>query len=154
MDSATVLYTLIFSGIIIGAITFMLFFPNSVDPTFKYVISGIMLAALVSAYLMIPKFFIANRTIYIKNFFVTIKVPATEIAGIERFEKVGFNIRTFGVSGLFGYFGYFNGNDVWYVTNIKKKIKIILKGGKIIMISPEDSTAFLTAVGAQISGES
>lgn len=54
-----------------------------------------------------------------------------------------FNIRTFGVGGLFGYFGYFNGNDVWYVTNVDKKIQIKMKSGKTYMISPENTEDLL-----------
>ena len=78
--------------------------------------------------------------------FVNIKIPVENIEKIERFEKIGFNFRTFGVGGLFGYFGYFNSNDVWYVTNIKKKVKITMKSGKIYMISPENPDDFLNTI--------
>lgn len=154
MDRATMIYTIIFGAFSAGAIAFLAYTATVEDQAVKWIVTALLLAAAISAYLMIPKLEITNQTIYIKNFFVTIKIPVADIAEIEKYERIGFNVRTFGVGGLFGYFGYFNGNDVWYVTNIKKKIKIKLKSGKVIMISPEDPAVFLTTVRSLIPGES
>ena len=82
-----------------------------------------------------------DYTLY-SNIGASVKYVNKKIIEISKYEKIGFNFRTFGVGGLFGYFGYFNGNDVWYVTNIKKKIKISLTG-KVYMISPENPECFL-----------
>ena len=84
-----------------------------------------------------------RRRIFIKNNFVNFKIKREEIAELDIITGKKFNIRTFGVGGLFGYFGYFNGNDVWYVTNLNKKIQITMKSGKIYMISPENTENFL-----------
>ena len=69
-----------------------------------------------------------------------------EIETFGTLDKIGLNLRTAGVGGLFGYFGYFNGKDVWYVTNTKKKVKMILNSGKVYMISPENPDDFVKEV--------
>ena len=96
--------------------------------------------------MMIPQLFLNDKTIVIKNNFVNIKIPFDDINTIEENPKIGLNIRTMGVGGLFGHFGYFNGNDVWYVTNIHNKVKITMKSGKIYMISPENPEEFIKKV--------
>lgn len=148
MDSLTRILSFVFGGICVGEILKLLFFRKS-EETFMWVTIAILFAALLSSYLMIPKIFVDKEIISIKNTFVNIKIPVADIHTVEKYEKIGFNIRTFGVGGLFGYFGYFNGNDVWYVTNIRKKIKIIMKSGKIYMISPENPDEFISEIQKQ-----
>jgi len=145
MDSMTKILSFIFGGICVGAIVMLLYFRKSGEP-YMWITMVILSAALVSSYLMIPKIFLNDEIINIKNIFVNIKIPVADIHTIEKYERIGFNIRTFGVGGLFGYFGYFNGNDVWYVTNIRKKIRITMKSGKIYMISPENPEEFISEI--------
>ena len=78
---------------------------------------------------------------------MNIKIPFGDINTIEKNPKIGLNIRTMGVGGVFGHFGIFNGNDVWYVTNIHNKSKNNeTKTGKIYMISPENPEEFIKIV--------
>ena len=111
-----------------------------------FMVSLIMALAFITSYMMIPQLFLNDKTIVIKNNFVNIKIPLDDINTIEENPKIGLNIRTMGVGGLFGHFGYFNGNDVWYVTNINNKVKITMKSGKIYMISPENPEEFIKKV--------
>lgn len=111
-----------------------------------FMVSLIMALAFITSYMMIPQLFLNDKTIVIKNNFVNIKIPFDDINTIEENPKIGLNIRTMGVGGLFGHFGYFNGNDVWYVTNIYNKVKITMKSGKIYMISPENPEEFIKKV--------
>ena len=111
-----------------------------------FMVSLIMALAFITSYMMIPQLFLNDKTIVIKNNFVNIKIPFGDINTIEENPKIGLNIRTMGVGGLFGHFGYFNGNDVWYVTNINNKVKITMKSGKIYMISPENPEEFIKKV--------
>lgn len=111
-----------------------------------FMVSLIMALAFITSYMMIPQLFLNDKTIVIKNNFVNIKIPFDDINTIEENPKIGLNIRTMGVGGLFGHFGYFNGNDVWYVTNINNKVKIEMKSGKIYMISPENPEEFIKKV--------
>ena len=111
-----------------------------------FMVSLIMALAFITSYMMIPQLFLNDKTIVIKNNFVNIKIPFGDINTIEENPKIGLNIRTMGVGGLFGHFGYFNGNDVWYVTNINNKVKITMKSGKIYMISPENPEEFIKIV--------
>lgn len=147
MDLQTKIFTLIFGGIslVFPFLIFFVFKDAEMPLIAKIIVSTVLLTALVSSYLLIPKISLGNGNIYIKNYFVTIKIPIQELVGIKLYERVGMNFRTFGVGGVFGYFGYFNGNDVWYVTNIHKKIKI-QTSKKLYMISPENPEEFLKEV--------
>ena len=111
-----------------------------------FMVSLIMALAFITSYMMIPQLFLNDKTIVIKNNFVNIKIPFGDINTIEENPKIGLNIRTMGVGGLFGHFGYFNGNDVWYVTNVYHKVKIETKTGNIYMISPENPEEFIKIV--------
>lgn len=151
MDRTTMFFTLLFSAICIGVIFLLLFVKKEGENRnviwFPIIIVS---AALISSYLMIPKIFLESRAIRIKNSFVNFEIPFSEIKSIEKFTKKKINLRTFGVGGLFGYFGYFNGNDVWYVTNMKKKIKITMTSGKIYMLSPENLDDFVQRIQPEI----
>ena len=105
-----------------------------------------MSLAFITSYMMIPQLFIDQKIIIVKNSFVNIKIPFQDIQHIEACPNIGLNIRTLGVGGVFGHFGYYNGNDVWYVTNVYHKVKIETKTGKIYMISPENTEEFIKIV--------
>lgn len=111
-----------------------------------FMVSLIMALAFITSYMMIPQLFVDQKVIIIKNNFVNIKIPLQDIKNIEASPNIGLNIRTLGVGGVFGHFGYYNGNDVWYVTNIHNKVKITMKSGKIYMISPENPEEFIKKV--------
>lgn len=149
MDRSTIILSLLVGAIAVGSIAMLLFAHPDGDRWIILLTVVILLGAVVSSYLMIPKLSVDAETISITNNFVKIRIPVAEIEKVERFNRIGFNIRTFGVGGLFGYFGYFNGNDVWYVTNIKKKVKITMKSGKIYMISPENPDQFIDELKVQ-----
>ena len=116
-----------------------------------FMVSLIMALAFITSYMMIPQLFLNDKTIVIKNNFVNIKIPFQYIKNIEASPNIGLNIRTLGVGGVFGHFGYYNGNDVWYVTNVYHKVKIETKTGKIYMISPENTEEFVTKIKSGIS---
>lgn len=111
-----------------------------------FMVSLIMALAFITSYMMIPQLFLNDKTIVIKNNFVNIKIPFQDIQNIEACPNIGLNIRTLGVGGIFGHFGYYNGNDVWYVTNVYHKVKIETKTGKVYMISPENPEEFIKIV--------
>lgn len=149
MDRSTLMITIVFVVLIIGLIA-SLIFGRSIDSSIRWIIIIILMAALISSFLMIPKVSINGEIVHIKNAFVNINIPEREISTVKRYKRIGFNLRIFGVGGLFGYFGYFNGGEIWYVTNIKKKVKITTRSGKIYIISPEDPDGFLEAVNNRI----
>jgi hypothetical protein len=146
MDRATLLYTLLFALICSATIILPLIFLEEEETGFLWIPAVVLVAAPTLSYLLIPKLAVGDGKVIIKNTFANISVPVVSITDVERYDKVGFNIRSFGVGGLFGYFGYFNGNDVWYVTNIKRKVKITVKTGKVYMVSPENPDAFVAEI--------
>ncbi len=107
----------------------------------------LMYGAIFIAYGMVPKrIAVSINQILVKNMFGSVLIDIAAIESFGKIQKIGLNLRTFGVGDLFGYFGYFNGGDVWYVTNTHKKVKIKLKSGKTYMISPENPDAFVEEV--------
>ena len=133
MDKWTLFYTILYIFFSIGMVIFMFETEESKFPLI--LVGSILSGAFIFAYFMIPKISLSENAIHVKNAFVNFKISIQDIGQIEKVEKLGLNIRTFGAGGVFGYFGYFNGNDVWYVTNIYKKVKITMKSGKIYMLS-------------------
>lgn len=146
MDRTTILYSLLFVLICSGAVILLLSTDGDKQRALAVVTAVILVAAPIAAYLMIPRLAINDGKVVIKNTFVSISLPVVSMTNVERYTKVGFNMRIFGVGGVFGYFGYFNSNEVWYVTNIRRKVKITMKTGKIYMISPDNPDAFLTEI--------
>lgn len=144
MDKWTLFYTILYIFFSIGMVIYMF---NTDAPKFALITLGSILSgAFIFAYFMVPKINLSENAIHVKNAFVNFKISIQDISYVEKVEKLGLNIRTFGAGGIFGYFGYFNGNDVWYVTNIYKKVKITMKSGKIYMLSPENTEDFIQQI--------
>lgn len=112
----------------------------------------LMYGVIFISYGFIPKrIAVSQDQILVKNLYGSIVININEIETFNEIEKTGLNIRTAGVGGLFGYFGYFNGKGVWYVTNRNKKVKMILKSGKVYMISPENQDDFVKEIAQKKS---
>ncbi len=146
MDETTNMITVI-------VLLFLLLFPISSfffeppKPAISIISFVLMYGVIFISYGFIPKrIAVSTDQILIKNLFGSVVINIKEIETFGTLEKIGLNLRTAGVGGLFGYFGYFNGKDVWYVTNTKKKVQIILQSGKVYMISPENPDDFVKAV--------
>lgn len=146
MDRTTMIITIV-------VLLFLLLFPfstflfNEPEPVFLVTSFVLMYSAIFIAYGFIPKrIALSYDQVLIKNLFGSVLINIKEIEKTVKIEKAGFNLRTFGIGGLFGYFGYFNGKDMWYVTNTLKKVKVILKSGKVYMISPENPADFINEV--------
>ena len=146
MDETTKMITII-------VLLFLILFPISSfffeppKPAISIVSFVLMYGVIFISYGFIPKrIAVSTDQILIKNLFGSVVINIKEIETLGTLEKIGLNLRTAGVGGLFGYFGYFNGKDVWYVTNTKKKVKMILNSGKVYMISPENPDDFVKEV--------
>ncbi|WP_373797484.1 PH domain-containing protein [Kaistella sp.] len=146
MDETTKMITII-------VLLFLILFPISSfffeppKPAISIVSFVLMYGVIFISYGFIPKrIAVSTDQILIKNLFGSVVINIKEIETFGTLDKIGLNLRTAGVGGLFGYFGYFNGKDVWYVTNTKKKVKMILNSGKVYMISPENPDDFVKEV--------
>ncbi|WP_234110639.1 PH domain-containing protein [Chryseobacterium sp. R2A-55] len=148
MDKIMLMMTFFFGGICI-AVIFTAVYQIWIGEYFTIFPGILVLAALITSYLLIPKISVNQGEIRVKNSFVDFPIRFSEVAEITRIEKLRFVIRTFGVGGLFGNFGYFNGNDVWYVTNRRKKVQIKMKSGKVYMLSPENPDEFINYIQTQ-----
>lgn len=149
MDKRTGLMTTFF--VVFAVAVPFIMFKTGAPRVALFLVSLIMSLAFITSYMMIPKLFIEQNTIIVKNNFVNIKIPFQDIKKIEVNPNIELNIRTLGVGGVFGHFGYYNGNDVWYVTNVFHKVKIETKTGKIYMVSPENPEEFVTKIESGVS---
>lgn len=146
MDETTKMITII-------VLLFLILFPISSfffeppKPVISIISFVLMYGVIFISYGFIPKrIAVSTDQILVKNLFGPVVINIKEIETVGTLEKTGLNLRTAGVGGLFGYFGYFNGKDIWYVTNTKKKVKMVLKSGKVYMISPENPDEFVKEV--------
>ena len=146
MDETTKMITIIvLLFLILSPISSFFFEPPK--PAISIVSFALMYGVIFISYGFIPKrIAVSTDQILIKNLFGSVVINIKEIETFGTLDKIGLNLRTAGVGGLFGYFGYFNGKDVWYVTNTKKKVKMILQSGKVYMISPENPDDFVKEV--------
>ena len=144
LDGWTRFYTIIY---VIFTMAILLFMARSNAPGVSIlVLSIILLGAFLVSFLMVPKISVENKEITIKNTFTKISIPVQNIKIIKPNHRIGLNFRSFGVGGIFGFFGYFNWREVWYVTNIYKKVKIVMKTGKVYMISVENPEEFVPEI--------
>ena len=71
-------------------------------------------------------------------------------AALTQKDELGLGLRTFGSGGVFGYLGKFwfskAKSITMYVTDRSRMILITLESGKKIMISPDESVAFLNTL--------
>ena len=146
MDETTKMITII-------VLLFLILFPISSfffeppKPAISIISFVLMYGVIFISYGFIPKrIAVSTDQILIKNLYGSIIINIKEIETFGTLEKTGVNLRTAGNGGLFGNFGYFNGKDVWYVTNTKKKVKMVLHSGKVYMISPENPDDFVKEV--------
>ena len=88
---------------------------------------------------------------------VTIQLSDIAMARPLDASEVKGSLRTFGNGGLFGYFGKFYnsqfGHMTWYCTQRKNYVLLEKRDGKSIVLSPDDPTAFLRELKAQMPGE-
>lgn len=150
MDKKTKLLTIIF-------VVFFLIFPvftfflKPINTAVSIFILILLYGIIFLAFANKPqKIILTPDNLQIKTILNKEKINFNTVNKVEKYLKIKFNIRTFGIGGLFGYFGYFNGNDIWYVTNINKKVKITLKNGQIYMISPENPDEFLSQINYKL----
>lgn len=151
MDKRTAILTaVLLPFLLIFPICTFFFKPQKITVSIFVLI--LLYVVIFIAYAYRPQKIILNETkLQIKTLLKSKTIELNAIKTVEKFTIIKFNLRTFGIGGLFGYFGYFNGNDIWYVTNLNKKVKITLKSGQIYMISPEKPEEFLNKINTNLN---
>ena len=144
MDSSMWIFTLLFIVISIGVGS--MFINDMKESPFLALPFVILVIVGICSYLMVPKILMDKDKIRIKNTFVNIDLPFKNLKSVEIANKNALNVRTFGIGGVFGNFGYFNGDDTWFVTNGKNKVKLTTTNGKNYMISPENPNEFVNLI--------
>lgn len=139
--------------IITGAIVYEIWcVQQGMDLWIGITVTLILLAALVSVFMLHPQYIIADdEGIGIHTLIRTRKIPYSDIERIERagenFMRWDNTIRLFGIGGMFGNIGWFRSSETGtyqaYVTDRTKAFIIYRKSGKPIAISVSEPDEFM-----------
>ncbi len=139
--------------IITGAIVYEIWcVQQGMDLWIGITVTLILLAALVSVFMLHPQYIIADdEGIGIHTLVRTRKIPYSDIERIERagenFMRWDNTIRLFGIGGMFGNIGWFRSSETGtyqaYVTDRTKAFIIYRKSGKPIAISVSEPDEFM-----------
>lgn len=111
----------------------------------------VFLALGITALYRVKAFGLDSEGLHIIRPVGAVKFPLHNIRSITSItsKELGFGIRTFGSGGFLGYFGKFYyrnyGHITLYVTDREKMLLITLADDKKIIISPDDTAAFMAA---------
>lgn len=141
MDKWTLAVTIFFLALTVGFAVI----PFFIGPKELFFVSAVLVLSLIAALMLVPKLFLDRENIIIKTGFKTIRIPKTSLTDIYPGDASMLHIRTIGVGGVFGHFGYYDGRDIWYVTNIRKKV-VIKTANRTYVISLENPQAFINEV--------
>ena len=139
--------------IITGAIVYEIWcVQQGMDLWIGITVTLILLAALVSVFMLHPQYIIADdEGIGIHTLIRTRRIPYSDIERIERagenFMRWDNTIRLFGVGGMLGNIGWFRSSETGtyqaYVTDRTKAFIIYRKSGKPIAISVSEPDEFM-----------
>lgn len=139
--------------IITGAIVYEIWcVQQGMDLWIGITVTLILLAALVSVFMLHPQYIIADdEGIGIHTLVRTRKIPYSDIERIERagenFMRWDNTVRLFGIGGMFGNIGWFRSSETGtyqaYVTDRTKAFIIYRKSGKPIAISVSEPDEFM-----------
>lgn len=139
--------------IITGAIVYEIWcVQQGMDLWIGITVTLILLAALVSVFMLHPQYIIADdEGIGIHTLIRTRKIPYSDIERIERagenFMRWDNTIRLFGIGGMFGNIGWFRSSETGtyqaYVTDRTKAFIIYRKSGKPVAISVSEPDEFM-----------
>lgn len=139
--------------IIIGAIILEIWsVQQGMDLWIGITVTLILLAALVSVFMLHPQYIIADdEGIGIHTLIRTRRIPYSDIERIERaddrFMRWDNTIRLFGIGGMFGNIGWFRSSEMGtyqaYVTDRTKAFIIIRHNAQPIAISVSEPDEFM-----------
>jgi hypothetical protein len=111
----------------------------------------VLLALGITALYRVKSYSLGADGLHINRPVGAVKYPLHQIRSIASVtsKDLGMGIRTFGSGGFLGYFGKFYyrnyGNMTLYVTDREKMLLITLDDDRKVIISPDDTAAFMAA---------
>jgi hypothetical protein len=118
------------------------------------VIAFLLFLGLCLAYAYSPRGYACEgRSVIVKRLVGDVTIPLDGLREARATTKDDFCgcMRLWGNGGLFGYYGLFRttklGKCTWYVTNRKNAV-VLVRESKTVLLSPDDATGFLAAIGA------
>ena len=113
-------------------------------------ISLVLVSILVGSYLFrITAYEVTPHQLIIHRPFNNKVLEHTDILKVDLLEAgaLKHSMRLFGNGGLFGYYGKFSnprfGYMSWYATNRANPVLLHMRGGKKVIITPDDAGAFI-----------
>ena len=141
--------TVVFFVLVVPFITIGQHYYSHHDPKMLLAPVGIVLVLSICALYRPTGYTLTNDGLQIHRALGTRTIPAATIESIIPITTtdLGGGIRTFGSGGAFGYLGLFwyrkMGHMTLYVTDRSKMLLVKLVNGKKLLISPDDTQAFL-----------
>lgn len=121
---------------------------------YKSILIGSFVALVIGTFLFsVTGYTINAGTVTINRWLYNVNINRADITEyrVVPDEDMKWTIRTFGVGGLFGYYGRFTntnlGGMTWYATR-RSNYVLLVAGGKKIILTPDDTEAFIAALGS------
>lgn len=147
----TTIFTLLFAAII-AALYFITPHNTTIHPVYTTII---LLALYCLAFAFHPAAYkVTGDALIVCRPWLNVSIKRTAIQSVTLMDEKAINgaVRTFGVGGLFGYYGCFAnlalGSMTWYATRKDNAVLITTTNNKKIVITPNDTEAFIAAFTA------
>ncbi|HEY1206433.1 MAG: PH domain-containing protein [Bryobacteraceae bacterium] len=121
------------------------------------VIAFLLFLGLCLAYAYSAREYVCEgRSVIVKRLVGDVTIPLDGLREARAAAKDDFCgcMRLWGNGGLFGYYGLFRttklGKCTWYVTNRKNAVVLVAES-KTVLLSPDDASGFLGAIGAFVA---
>jgi hypothetical protein len=139
--------TILFAGVIVWQYTVVQ------ETAMPSIISLLLVGIYLLIFLLRPVYYmIDGQQLIVHRVLNNVVVERSRISTVSLLEakQVRGSIRTFGVGGLFGYFGRFYhygiGGMTWYATRRNHLVLIVTIDGQKIIVTPDDTEAFISAL--------
>jgi hypothetical protein len=148
---AKTLSFVVFAVLLIPVLSIISLYNRSHDPALFIAPAAVLIVLFVALIYRVKGYELDAESLNILRPVSTLKIPLHRIRSIRAVgsKELGFGIRTFGSGGFFGYFGKFyyrhTGHVTLYVTDRSKMLLLTLDDDKKILISPDNTAAFMAA---------
>jgi len=152
LDKTAKLLTIGIPVLLIGFVIGPKLWSTPVNASAAILVSIILGFTSIIAYALSPKSYeIKEDSMIIHRPLKDVVIHRSEIEEVHQMEdgKLARSMRLFGSGGLFGYFGLFwnreFGTMTWYATRRDQAIMIITSSHKKLVITPDETDAFMQA---------
>jgi hypothetical protein len=137
--------TVLYAGILVNLFISM----EGLTDNTRYGVAALLILIYLLAYAFRPTFYeIAAGKLVIHRPFDQVVIDKNDVESVQLLpdDKLKWTFRTFGVGGVFGFYGKFYnfkiGHMTWYATRRNNAVLVQLRGGKKIVLTPDEPDLF------------